>query len=33
MTKAWATLAGTVALSLTIAAQQDSHDYWGASAK
>ena len=29
MTKAWATLAGTVALSLTIAAQQDSHDYWG----
>ena len=28
MTKAWATLAGTVALSLTIAAQQDSHDYW-----
>jgi CubicO group peptidase (beta-lactamase class C family) len=29
MTKAWATLAGTIALSLTIAAQQDSHDYWG----
>ena len=28
MSKAWATLAGTVALSLTIAAQQDSHDYW-----
>ena len=29
MSKAWATLAGTVALSLTIAAQQDSYDYWG----
>jgi CubicO group peptidase (beta-lactamase class C family) len=29
MTKAWATLAGTVALSLTIAAQQGPHDYWG----
>ena len=29
MSKAWATFAGTVALSLTISAQQDSHDYWG----
>ena len=29
MTTAWTTLAGTVALAVTIAAQQNSHDYWG----